>query len=142
MRDREQPPAPRPGSGDVDFEIDFYRSIVAHAPGYVDALVLLAEAYTRKGLYEEGLAIDRRLSELKPRDPIVHYNLACSYSLTRRRAEALESLQRSIELGYRDIAHLAKDEDLAFLRGDRTFHRIIRRLGRKILQGVRRRARG
>lgn len=143
MRDGErQPPIPCDDQGGLDFEIDFYRAIVAQAPKYVDALMLLGEAYTRKGLYAEGLEVDRRLSALRPGDPIVHYNLACSYSLTRRKKEAVESLERSIELGYRDLAHLAKDSDLAYLRGDRSFHRLVQRLGRKILGVVRRRSRG
>jgi len=140
-RDRDSA-GPGTTGGDLDFEIEFYRAIVAHAPEYVDALMLLGEAYTRKGLYAAGLEIDRRLSELRPRDPVVHYNLACSYSLTRRREEALESLEKSIELGYEDLAHLARDEDLAFLHGDRTFHRLVRRLGRQILKVYRRRSGG
>ncbi len=89
MRDiARRGPAP-PGEGAcLDFEIEFYGGIVAHAPAYVDALMLLGEAYTRKGLYAEGLEIDRRLSALCPNDPIVHYNLACSYCLTSRKKEA------------------------------------------------------
>ena len=143
MRDGErQPPIPCGDQGDLDFEIEFYRAIVAQAPGYVDALMLLGEACTRKGLYAEGLEVDRRLSALRPGDPIVHYNLACSYSLTRRKKEALESLERSIEFGYRDLAHLAKDSDLAYLHGDRSFHRLVQRLGRKILEVIRQRSRG
>lgn len=141
MRDAARHPQPLLcGESDLDFEIDFYRAIVAKAPEYVDALMLLGEAYTRKGLYAEGLEIDRRLSRLRPADPIVHYNLACSYSLTRKRKEALACLERSIELGYRDLVHLAGDRDLAYLHGDRTFHRLIRRLGRRILGVARRRA--
>lgn len=132
---------PCDNGGSLDFEIEFYRAIVAQAPEYVDALMLLGEAYTRKGLYAEGLDVDRRLSALRPGDPIVHYNLACSYSLARRKNEALESLKRSIELGYRDIAHLARDRDLAFLHGDQSFHRLLRRLGREILGVLRHRAR-
>lgn len=143
MRDiARRGPAP-PGEGAcLDFEIEFYGGIVAHAPAYVDALMLLGEAYTRKGLYAEGLEIDRRLSALCPNDPIVHYNLACSYCLTSRKKEALESLERSIELGYRDLAHLVRDDDFALLRGDRSFQRLLARLGRGICKVVHKHARG
>ena len=126
----------------LNFEIDFYRAIIEKAPDYVEALSVLGEAYARKGLYQEGLKIDQRLTALRPKDPIAHYNLACSYSLTRRKIEALESLERSIELGYRDLAHLARDSDLAYLHGDRSFHRLVQRLGRKILRVIRQRSRG
>ncbi len=135
-------PAPPDEGTCLDFEIEFYRGIVAHAPAYVDALMLLGEAYTRKGLYAEGLEIDRRLSALCPDDPIVHYNLACSYCLTFRKKEALESLRRSIELGYRDLAHLVQDGDFALLHGDRSFHRLLERLGKGMRKTARRRAGG
>jgi tetratricopeptide (TPR) repeat protein len=118
----------------LDFEIGFYTAIIEKNPEYVDALSLLGDAYTRKGLYAEGLEIDRRITTLKPRDPIAHYNLACSYSLLQRKKEAIQSLRRSIALGYNDIAHIATDADLAFLRKERSFHRILRRLCRKILK--------
>lgn len=141
MRDSGRHALPRSDGDDLDFEIEFYRGIVAHAPGYVDALMLLAEACSRKGLYAEGLEIDRRLSALRPYDPVVHYNLACSYSLTRRRKEALESLERSIELGYCDLEHLAHDRDFACLHGDQSFQRLLKRLDRMALRAIRRRAR-
>jgi len=121
------------GGESIDFEIGFYRSIIEKNPRYVDALSLLGDAYTRKGLYGEGLEIDRRITELRPRNPIAHYNLACSYSLLHRKKEALRSLRRAIALGYNDNAHIATDSDLAFLRNDPSFHRILRGLCRKIL---------
>jgi tetratricopeptide (TPR) repeat protein len=124
----------------LDFEIEFYRGIVAQAPGYVDALMLLGEACARKGLRAEGLEVDRRLSTLRPGDPVVHYNLACSCSLARRRKEALESLERAIELGYCDLAHIARDRDLAYLHGDRSFHRLLRRIEEKLLGMIRQRS--
>ena len=37
---------------DLDFEISFFGGIVRRRPDYVEALIPLAEAYTRKGLRE------------------------------------------------------------------------------------------
>jgi tetratricopeptide (TPR) repeat protein len=118
----------------LDFEIDFYRAIIEKSPDYVEALSILGDAYTRKGLYREGLEIDRRLTTLRPRDPVAHYNLACSYSLNHRKKEALASLRKSIKLGYSDIVHIATDGDLAPLHDDRLFHTLIRRVCKKILK--------
>ena len=36
----------------------------------------------RRSRFEDGLSVDRRLARLCPSDPLVHYNLACSFSLT------------------------------------------------------------
>ncbi|MDD5556694.1 MAG: hypothetical protein PHN82_05520 [bacterium] len=123
-------------AGDLDFEIGFYAAIIRQNPLYVEALSLLGDAYTRTGRYREGLEIDRRITALRPEDPVAHYNLACSLSLLRRKREALGSLRRSIELGYRDLAHLTTDDDLDPLRTERSFHRIVRMLCKKILEGA------
>lgn len=135
MRIRKPERSEEPRS-EADFEIGFYRSIIDKAPNYVDALSLLGDAYTRKGLYREGLDIDRRITSLRPDDPIAHYNLACSYSLLRMKKEALQSLRKSIALGYSDLEHLATDNDLAFIRRERSFHRLVRLLCRRLLQRV------
>jgi len=129
--------ARRDPSDNLDFEIDFYKAIIEKAPCYVEALSVLGEAYTRKGLYHEGLEIDRRLAAMRPKDPIAHYNLACSYSLVHKRKEALASLRKSITLGYCDVAHIATDGDLAWLHEDRSFHRLIRRICKKIIKKTR-----
>ncbi len=85
-------------------------------PDFVDVLTPLAEAYTRRGLYEQGLVIDVRLTQLRGKDPLTWYNLACSYSLLRRIDESLEALRRSLSLGYTDVAYLQKDPDLLYVR--------------------------
>ena len=43
---------------------------------------------------------------------VVHYNLACSYSLLGSVNKALKSLGKAIDLGYNDISHLENDSDL------------------------------
>src|SRR5512145_2119003 len=62
------------------FELDFYEGILLRDPCNEDALMALGHMYTRCGDYEKGLAIDRRLARLRPEDPTVYYNLACSHS--------------------------------------------------------------
>ncbi|MDE0892221.1 MAG: hypothetical protein OSB14_08565, partial [Planctomycetota bacterium] len=88
----------------------------------------LAQAHTRLGEFESGLALDRHLTRLLPEDPTVRYNLACSLALTERTLESLETLELSINLGYDDAAYLLKDEDLRSLRELPRFQEIVRRL--------------
>lgn len=109
----------------LEFEISFYQELLQHTPDHVDALTALGEAYTRRGLYEKGLEIDRRLTELKVHDPIVWYNLACSLSLLKRISESLQALQQAIMLGYDDFQFLAKDPDLDTLRRSPEFRRFV-----------------
>ena len=100
----------------LEFETSFYEKLLAAYPDFIDALIPLAEAYTRRGLYEKGLAVDLRLTALRGEDPVAWYNLACSYSLLKRLDEALEALRRSMSLGYADVPHLRNDPDLLNLR--------------------------
>lgn len=110
---------------ETDFELSFFERLVKNNPNFVDALIPLAEAYTRKGRYEEGLKIDKKLVHLKKRDPSVHYNLACSLALVGEKNEALLTLERAVKLGYRDFDHMRKDSDLKVLREDPRFKLLI-----------------
>lgn len=111
--------------GHLDFEIRFYEGILKKRPRYVDALMPLADAYTRKGLYEKGLEIDKRLSIICKDDPVVFYNLACSYALVGKRKEALKTVKKSVKLGYDDFKHMRRDKDLECLFGDPEFEALF-----------------
>ncbi|MBI3414000.1 MAG: tetratricopeptide repeat protein, partial [Verrucomicrobia bacterium] len=87
----------------LDIEIGFIEGVVRRAPGYVDALQLLGDDYTRRGRFTEGLKVDEQLAQLRPTDPMTHFNLACSYSLTEQCEAAFEALNRALDLGYSDF---------------------------------------
>ncbi|MFA6281078.1 MAG: hypothetical protein WCY05_01085 [Candidatus Omnitrophota bacterium] len=99
-----------------DFEIKFYEGLLSKAPNFFHALASLGDAYTRKGFYQEGLEVDRKLVNMKPEDPIVHYNFACSLSLSGDIDEAFKELKRAVLLGYDDFSYIVKDPDLENLR--------------------------
>ena len=101
---------------DLDTKIKFMEGLVRRDPDYVDALQLLGDHYTRSGRYVDGLQVDERLARLEPQNPLVFYNLACSYSLTEEYDRAVFALHQAIELGYRDFTWLARDPDLKKLR--------------------------
>src|SRR5688572_17808003 len=97
---------------DLDIEIGFLEGLVHRDPAYIDALQLLGDDYTKRGKYVAGLRIDQKLAVLRPRDPLVFYNLACSLCLSGQYDEAADALERAIDLGYRDFRWLAEDPDL------------------------------
>jgi tetratricopeptide (TPR) repeat protein len=101
---------------DLDTRIEFMEGIVRRDPNYVDALQLLGDDYTQRGRFPEGLQVDERLASLEPKNSLVFYNLACSYSLTDKFDRAMSALEKALKLGYRDFAWLAKDPDLKKLR--------------------------
>ncbi len=111
-----------------EFLVDFYRVVTERQPDNLEVIAELAQAHTRLGQFESGLALDRHLTRLLPEDPTVRYNLACSLALTDRTLESLEALELSINLGYDDASYLMQDEDLRVLRDLPRFQEIVRRL--------------
>ena len=109
---------------DLDTRIEFMEGLVRRDPNYVDALQLLGDHYTERGRLTEGLKVDERLARLQPDDPLVFYNLACSYSLTDQFERATLALERALQLGYRDFTWLARDPDLKKLRQQPAFNDI------------------
>lgn len=103
-------------SRDLDTKIGFLEGLVRRDPKYIEALQMLGDHYTQRGQYEDSLKVDKQLSRLEPRNPLVYYNLACSYSLNRDLDLAVAALERALSLGYRDFKWLARDPDLDPLR--------------------------
>jgi len=123
----------KPGKGkcekeDLAFEVQFFEGVVKRDPDFIEALQILGDAYTKTDQWEKGLLIDKRLAHLCPDNPLVFYNLACSYSLMSRLDAAFAALRKAVKLGYDDAQWLTKDPDLANLRQDSRFEAIQREL--------------
>ena len=105
----------------MDFEIKFFEAVLQKRPHFIEALVALGDLYTKKGLYEKGLTVDEKLTKLRPHDPVILYNLACSHSLLNDIEKSLKTIKLAIELGYDDFEYLEYDSDLKNLRQDSRF---------------------
>lgn len=110
----------------LDFELEFFSGILERNPDYVDILRVMGTNLTQKGRYAQGLQIDKRLIQLRPNDALAHYNLACSYALLKKGDQALKTLRRAIELGYRDFRYMREDRDLDYVRDDPRFRQLLR----------------
>ena len=110
----------------TQFEAEFWGQVLERQPYYEDVLRRQAENLARAARYADLLPIDRRMVELRPRDPIVHYNLTCTLTRLDRIPEALAMLQRAIELGYCDFDHIETDPDLDSLRELPDFQAILK----------------
>ena len=110
----------------LDFEIEFFGRVLDQNPEFVDVLRVQGNNLTLKGRYADGLQIDKRLIQLRPGDPLAHYNLACSYALLKRPDQAIKTLRRAVELGYRDFRYMREDRDLDSIRHDPRFRQLLR----------------
>ena len=111
-----------------DFEILFYEGILQKKGDFLEALSALGNLHTQKGMYQKGLIVDQKLSQLRPGDPVILYNLACSYSLLSETDLALRTIKKAINCGYDDFEHLERDQDLVNLRKDNRFMRYFQRI--------------
>ncbi len=113
---------------DPAFEIGFYESVLRRDPTYAEVIEILGGLYTKSGRIADGLKMDRKLVRLLPTNPTAHYNLACSLALSKRKSDALRSLQAAVALGYDDFDWMSQDPDLEDLKNDPTFKSLIQKL--------------
>ena len=116
---------------DPAFDIAFFEAIHTRVPSYVDVIELLGGLYTKTGRISDGLRMDRKLVRLQPDNATAHYNLACSLALCKRRPDALRALRKAITLGYSDREWMLKDPDLACLKDDPNFKKLLGQLTTK-----------
>ena len=105
----------------ADFHIGIMEYLMEKDPTDMDIVAELADLYTRSGRIEAGLAMDIKLVGHDPANPIAHYNLACSYSLTKQAKASLDELEMAIKLGYTDADHILNDPDLTNVRSNPRF---------------------
>jgi tetratricopeptide (TPR) repeat protein len=110
---------------DLEFEIQFFETVLRRSPRYVRVVEILGGLYTRQGRVADGLKMDRKLVRLQPGNATAHYNLACSLALSKRRSDALRVLRRAVQLGYRDLDWMLQDPDLESLKGHQGFHELV-----------------
>src|SRR3989344_4828507 len=122
---------------DANLESRFYEGILEKEPYFIEALGALGDLYTRNGFYRQSLEMDERLYQLRPGDPVILYNLACSYSLLDDKDKAFRAVKQAIHCGYDDFEHMEADKDLDNLRADRRFTRYFERIkGRKNSEAI------
>lgn len=115
---------------DLDVEIGFLEGLVRRDPGYIDALELLGDQYTERGRIGDCLQIDQQLRQLRPADPNVCFNLACTLALSGQADRACAELESALDLGFRDFGSVRREPDLASARKHPDFKRIRERIRR------------
>ncbi|MFH1423280.1 MAG: hypothetical protein ABIH42_11290 [Planctomycetota bacterium] len=110
---------------ELQFEIAILEASRKFSPDNFEVLFHLGNAYTKIGEYVKGLEIDIKLTLLAPENSVVHYNLACSFSLLGRVDESLSELEKSLSLGYAEFDFIRKDKDMEEARKDKRFEEIL-----------------
>ena len=83
--------------------------------------------------YEQAAVVAAELIEISPDAARAHYNHACVMGRLRRSDEALSSLERAVDYGWRNLVHLSIDPDLDSLRTMARYRVLVQRLKKLLL---------
>ena len=111
----------------LQFRIGVCEELLRRRSDSVEILMELGNLYTQAKRFTDGLKVDLKLVKALPNNPLVHYNLACSYSLLDEKEKAFKALEKAVELGFADYELMSKDEDLQNIRNDHRFRGLLLR---------------
>ncbi len=84
-----------------------------------------AFALAMEGDFEGALPLFEEMARRQPESFVPQYNIASAFAQLGRAEAALDALDRALELGFDDLAHLRHDPDLEPLRDTGRFQAII-----------------
>lgn len=114
--------------GDWKEAVVNYKMALRHDSALNAVYINMSNAYLKGQQYEEAKKTLDTLQVKTPKNPYLHYNLACYYSLTHQETASLKALQLSIRLGYKNRDDVQSDPDLANLRQTSEFQQWVKTL--------------
>ena len=109
---------------DWEHAIKAFSSIVRRAPSDGPARYGLGHANYGAAKYADAIAAFGRCVDIG-HNRVAMYDLACCYALSNDKEKAIEWLDRSVQNGFDQSAHMRNDPDLASLREDPRFKSIV-----------------
>ena len=97
---------------------------ILKVPEDARARVLLASSYAEMGRAEESVREMEFARALRPNDSSVLYNCTCAYCKLGLKREALDTLKKAWEAGFKDTEWARRDPDLAILHDEPEFERL------------------
>ncbi|HUI52520.1 MAG TPA: protein kinase [Terriglobales bacterium] len=88
------------------------------------ARVLMATDYAELERVEDALRELNMAITLRANEASILYNAACTYAILHRKREALETIKKAWEAGFKDSVWARRDPDLALLHDDPEFLRL------------------
>jgi putative intracellular protease/amidase len=110
---------------DWEKSAELYRAIVKQDDRDAEAWHHLGYALHALGKLDEALAAHQKAAEFPATKVKGTYNVACVHAMKGNKDEAFEWLRRAVDAGFKEADHLRQDEDLASLRDDPRFARML-----------------
>jgi len=107
-------------------EMEVLQEQLQHYPDDVRARVLLAADMATTGNQDAAIMHIKIAAAMRPNDPDILYNGACTYGLLGRKKEAMDLFRRAIKSGYSHADWCMHDPDLRILHADPEFLELIK----------------
>jgi Flp pilus assembly protein TadD len=101
-----------------------FENHLKQVPEDARARVLLGADYAELGRTDDALRELNLAVTLRANEASILYNAACLYCFLHRKEEAMDTLRKAWEAGFKDAAWARRDPDLAMLHDDPEFDRL------------------
>jgi transcriptional regulator GlxA family with amidase domain len=102
-----------------------YRALVEESPNDSFSWYRLGRVLHVQGKLDDAIEANQRAAASPEMRPKALYNMACEYALKGATDDALDRLQKAVDAGFKEKWHLENDTDLASLRQDARFQRLV-----------------
>jgi serine/threonine protein kinase/Flp pilus assembly protein TadD len=92
------------------------------------ACILAAGAHARLGDADRAVFFAGRAMAADPDDPMLLYNVACTYASLNRIDDALDALEQSVDRGFGDKGWMETDSDLDSLHASQRYNALVQRM--------------
>ena len=102
-----------------------FETHLREVPEDARARSLLAAYFAETGRTEDAKREAKMAMTLRPNEPLILYNAACTFCALKEKGEALDALGKAWRVGYRDSDWVWRDPDLAILHDEPEFARLF-----------------
>jgi len=102
-----------------------FETHIQEVPEDARARGLVASYYAETGRSEDAKREVTLAMTLRPNEPLILYNAACTFCQMNQKAEAFDALSKAWRVGYRDSDWAWRDPDLALLHDDPEFEKLF-----------------
>ncbi len=102
-----------------------FEVVLAEKEDDIGLLMAMAWCFKRIDRLDKAIEAMKHAYDCSPKEAVVHYNLACYYSLAGEKVEALSWLGRAIRLDASFRDQVAKETDFDPIRNDQDFQYLM-----------------
>jgi transcriptional regulator GlxA family with amidase domain len=102
-----------------------YRALIEQSPNDSFSWYRLGYVLHMQGKLDDAIEANRRAAASPEIRPNALYNMACAYARKGATDDALDRLEKAVDAGFNDRWHLENETDLASLRQDPRFQRLV-----------------